>query len=99
MKTQALILLSVCATLILAEPALANKFETIGSGVAGSWRFKSEFVRTALLVGGSIFAFAAVLAVVVPHTNAAFLNYANWKASAVVLAILSALLFGGYFLF
>lgn len=82
---------------VLFEPAVANKFETIGSGVAGSFRVKAEFMRSALLVGGSLFVFAAILAVVVPHTNAAFLNFSNWKASAIVLTLIGAGLFTGYF--
>jgi hypothetical protein len=92
-----LALLPLLVLLLLFEPAIANKFETIGSGVAGSYRLKAEFMRGALLTGGSFFVFAAILAVVVPHSNAAYLNFANWKASAVVLALIGAGLFTAYF--
>lgn len=78
--------------LVLAEPVLANKFETIGGGVTGSFRMKKQFVQSALLYGGVGFLVAAVMAVVVPHTNASFLNYANWKTSAIVLATIGATL-------
>lgn len=82
--------------LLFFDPALANKFETISGGVTGSYRVKREFIQNALLVGGSIFWLSAILAVVVPHTNASFLNYANWKASAIVLAILGTGMLVGY---
>lgn len=83
---------------LLCEPALANKFETIGSGVAGSFRLKREFLQIAFLLTGGGFLLTAVLAVVMPHTNAAFLNFRNWKASAVVLALIGCGLLTGYFL-
>jgi len=79
--------------LLLCEPALANRFETISSGITGSGKIKREFVRGALLVGGSGFIIAAILAVIVPRNNAAFLNYTNWKQSAIVLTVLGIVLF------
>lgn len=86
----------LAALLVLCEPALANKFETIGSGVSGSTIMKREFLQVAFLVGGVLTLIGSVLAVVVPHTNASFLNYANWKASAIVLALMSIGLFTAY---
>ncbi|BAN68584.1 hypothetical protein [endosymbiont of unidentified scaly snail isolate Monju] len=83
---------------LLAEPALANKFETISGGITGSFRLKRAFVQQALLVGGGGCLIGAVLAVVVPHTNPAFLNYVNWRNSAIVLGVLGALLLVSYFL-
>ena len=88
----------LAGTLLLCDPALANKFETIGGGVSGSMRLKREFLQTAFLVGGIGFLVAAALAVIVPHTNAAFLNFANWKASSVVLEILGAVMLVSHFL-
>lgn len=84
--------------LLLAEPALANKFETISGGVNGSFRAKTDFIQTLLLTLGSGFMIGAVLAVVVPRTNAAFLNYANWKVSAAVMATLGMVMLVSYFL-
>ncbi len=83
---------------LLAEPALANKFETISGGINGSFQLKRAFVQQALLVGGAGCLIGAVLAVVVPHTNPVFLNYANWRNSAIVLGILGSLLLVSYFL-
>ena len=80
------------------EPALANKFETIGGGVSGSSGIKREWLQKFFLVVGGISLLSAVLAVVVPHGNALFLNFANWKQSAVVLSILSAACFGAAWL-
>ena len=88
--------LLLIAALMLCEPALANKFETIGSGVSGSFRVKKEFLQIAFLITGGGFLFAAVLAVILPHTNAAFLNYRNWKASAIVLGVIGGALLSGY---
>jgi len=89
--------LSLLAALLICEPVLANKFETIGGGVSGSFRIKREFLQTALLVGGAILAICSLLVVLIPHTNPSYLNYANWKTSAVVLAALSAIMFTSYF--
>jgi hypothetical protein len=83
--------------LLVFESSLANKFETIGSGVAGSFRVKAEFLRGGFLIGGSLFVLAAILAVVVPHSNAAYLNFSNWKSSALVLALIGAALYTAYF--
>ncbi len=84
--------------LLLFEPALANKFETISGGVNGSFRAKTEFIQTLMLILGSGFMLGAVLAVVVPRSNAAFLNYANWKASSAVMATLGTVMLVSYFL-
>ncbi|WP_164513278.1 hypothetical protein [Thiosocius teredinicola] len=85
--------------MLLIEPALANKFETIGGGVAGSSGIKREWLQKFFLVAGGISLFGAFLAVVVPRNNALFLNFRNWKASAAVLTVLSIIFFGAAFLF
>ena len=82
--------------LLLAEPALADRFETISSGVTGSFRLKREFVQIALLTMGTGFLVGAVLAVVVPHTNPVFLNFANWKRSAIVMAVIGTVMLVSY---
>lgn len=96
MKTKLFLIILLGGLLFLVEPALANKFETISGGVNGSFRLKHKFVQTALLITGSGFLVGAMLAVVIPHTHAAFLNHANWKISALVMAILGALLLVSY---
>ena len=89
---------SLLAMLVLAEPALANKFETIGSGVAGSFHIKRESLQTGLLACGIALVVFALLAVIVPRTNAAFLNYVNWKASSAIMGIIGCILLVFYFL-
>lgn len=75
------------------EPALANKFETIGGGISGSYGIKQQWLQKFFLVAGGISLLSAVLAVVVPHNNALFLNYGNWKKSAIILSILTVAFF------
>ena len=95
-STQALLALAMLA--LFADPALANKFETISGGVSGSFRLKRAFVEQMLLWGGVGFMVTSVLAIVVPHTNPAFLNYANWRLSAIVLAVIGCILLVSYLL-
>lgn len=86
----------LAALLLLAvEPALANKFETIGGGVSGSVHIKREWLITFLNIAGGISLFGAVLAIVVPRTNALYLNYSNWKQSAIVMLVIAGALFTG----
>ena len=87
----ALALLCLCAV----EPALANKFETIGSGLSGSSSFKRSWLTRFLVISGSLSLFMGLLAMVFPHKNAAYLNYDNWKLSALVLFAVG----GGFLLF
>jgi len=96
MNTTRLMFLLAGGILLLTEPTLANKFETISGGVSGSARVKTDFIQTLLLTLGSGFMIGAVLAVVVPRTNAAFLNYANWKSSAAVMATLGMVMLVSY---
>lgn len=91
--------LSVGILVVLClEPALANKFETIGGGVSGSSGFKREWLQKFFLVVGGLSLLGAILAVVVPHDNVLFLNFDNWKRSSVILLFLSAIFFGAAFL-
>ena len=86
------LLLSALA-LVFIEPALANKFETIGGGVSGSSGIKREWLQKFFLVVGGLSLLSAVLALVVPHNNALYLNFSNWKRSFAVLLVLSAVFF------
>jgi hypothetical protein len=81
------------ALVLLLEPALANKFETIGGGLSGSSGFKREWLQKFFLVVGGASLLGALLAVLVPHRNALFLNYNNWKQSAVMFSVLAAVMF------
>lgn len=78
---------------VLLDPALANKFETIGGGLSGSSGFKREWLQKFFLVVGGASLLGAILAVLVPHGNALFLNYNNWKQSAVMFSVLAAVMF------
>jgi len=73
--------------LLLAEPTLANKFETIGSGVSGSFAIKREWLKLFFYIIAGVFALGAVLAVAVPHRNPLFLNHQNWKISATLMGL------------
>lgn len=84
--------LSIFAVICL-EPALANKFETIGGGLSGSSGIKREWLQKFFLVVGGLSLLIAILAVVVPHNNALFLNFSNWKQSSIVLFIFSTVFF------
>jgi len=86
-------LLLIISMLFVVEPAIANKFETIGGGVTGSSGIKREWLQNFFLVVGGIFLFSGVLAVVVPHNNALYLNFANWKRSAAILFVLAVAFF------
>ena len=79
--------------LFAAEPALANKFEAIGGGFSGSSDFKRSWLTRFFVITGGISLFLGVLAIVTPHTNASFLNYGNWKQSALVLFSLAGAFF------
>jgi hypothetical protein len=89
-----LALLCAVSLLVLLEPALANKFETIGGGVSGSVAIKREWLQGFFLVAGGLSLLGMVLAIAVPHRNALLLNYNNWKQSAVVLGLLALAFFG-----
>lgn len=85
---------ALCVLILLyLEPALANKFETIGGGISGSSGIKREWLQKFFLVGGGLSLLGSVLAVITPHTNAAFLNFSNWKQSAIVLLVFSVVFF------
>jgi hypothetical protein len=92
--TGALALWILLAMAAFAEPALANKFETIGGGVSGSMEMKREWLQILFLVAGGSSLLGAILAIFVPHRNALLLNYSNWKQSAVVLGVMSLVFFG-----
>lgn len=71
------------------DPALSNKFETIGGGVTGTSYAKAEWLKDFFFVVAAMGALGAILAVFYPRDNALFLNYNNWKKSAIVLGVIS----------
>lgn len=86
------VLLAALAILAV-EPALANKFEKIGGGFAGPTGFKREWLVKFFAAAGGVSLLGAVLAVVVPHRNALYLNFNNWRQSAIVLGLLALVMF------
>jgi hypothetical protein len=85
--------------LIFCEPALANKFETIGGGVQGSTRAKVEILQIIAFVASAIFLIAGILAIALHNKNAQSLNYTMWKSSSILFFLLSlAALAGGLFM-
>ncbi|MGB5569143.1 MAG: hypothetical protein WBM81_07545 [Sedimenticolaceae bacterium] len=86
--------MALCVLLLLyLEPALANKFETNGGAVSGSSGIKREWLQKFLFVGGGLSLLGSILAAVLPHRNAAYLNYGNWKQSAIVLLVFAVVFF------
>ena len=75
--------------LIVCEPLLANKFETIGGGVQGSTRLKVEYLQVIAYVAGGIFLASGVLAIALHNKNAQTLNYTLWKSSSALFFLLS----------
>lgn len=97
--TKAVASLPTAAMLVLflslgIEPALANKFETISGGFSGTPTFKRDWLTWLLAISGGVSLFLGLLAVVMPHNNAAFLNYHNWKQSAILLFVAGGALLG-----
>lgn len=79
---------SLFVLLLLTEPLLANKFETIGGGVSGSTRVKVEYLQIIAYVSGGIFIIAGILAILLHDKNAQTLNYTMWKPSAAIFFLL-----------
>ena len=79
--------------LLFVDPALANKFEKISGGVSGSMHIKREWLYYSLIGAGSVSLVCSILAVVVPHNNALYLNFSNWKLSALMFSLVAGLFF------
>jgi hypothetical protein len=73
---------------LFCEPALANKFETIGGGVQGSTQVKIEYLQVIAYVAGGLFIAAGILAIVLHNKNAQTLNYTMWKSSSALFFLL-----------
>ena len=79
--------------LLFIDPAYANKFEKISGGVSGSMRIKRDWLMYSLIGAGGVSLLCSVLALVVPHNNALYLNFSNWKLSALMFALVAGLFF------
>jgi hypothetical protein len=80
--------LLIALLFLFAEPLLANKFKTIGSGVSGSTQMKAEYLQIIGYVAGGIFLIAGLLTIALHNKNALTLNYTMWKSSATAFFLL-----------
>lgn len=96
------IVLLVIAIVLIAfyvDPALANRFETIGGGVVGSRKIKLEYLRVIAFAAGAVFLVAAAATVITHKRNAQMLNYTMWKPSTFIFTLLgTGALIGGLFM-
>ena len=88
---------SIALAAFYIDPALANRFETIGGGVVGSTKIKLEYLKVIAYSVGSIALLASALTVITRKQNAQMLNYTMWKPSTVIFFVLGiAALVSGY---
>jgi len=81
-------MLLVGLMLLWVDPALANKFETIGGGVSGSSALKREHVSIILYAVSGILLTAGIGSFLIPHNNPFKLDYNNWKQSAIFMLVI-----------
>ncbi len=74
---------------LFADPVLANKFQTIGSGVSGEFKIKIEYLRIFAYVVSGLFMLFSLLSVITKKNNAHDLNYTAWKLSATIFFVLA----------
>lgn len=89
--------LLVFGVLVTMDSSLmaANKFETIGGGVAGSTSIKLMYLRP-ISIGFGLFFLACSLLSLTPlgHKNALTMNHTRWKLSSGIFFLLSVISFG-----
>jgi hypothetical protein len=84
-----LLVLSVILIGLYSDAVLANKFQTIGSGVSGSIPIKIEYLRISAYVVSGLCFVSGLLALTTKQKNAHELNYTVWKRSSIVFFLLS----------
>lgn len=89
-----LLLISLTSLLGYLEPALANKFETIGSGVSGSPEIKLEYLRIFMYSVSLIMLAAGALSIMTRDKNTQSLNYTMWRSSSLMFFLLALGSFG-----
>ncbi len=98
-STEISLIFILSLALIYIEPAVANKFETIGSGVSGSASIKIEYLKIIAFITGIIMFIAGVLTVTTRNKNSLALNHTMWKSSSIIFFILSFVTIGtGFYL-
>lgn len=78
--------------ILVSDPAMANKFQTIGSGVTGSVTIKKEFIKNASLVASGVFFTLSVLALILHEKYKLTANYAMAKPASIIWAIIGVIL-------
>ena len=86
-----MLILSIIFIGLYMDPALANKFQTIGSGVSGSIQIKKEYLRISAYVVSGLFFVSGLLAMTTKKKNAHELNYTVWKLSSIAFLLLSVI--------
>lgn len=98
-STNILLLYLFVVAFLCVEPAMANKFETIGSGITGSPKLKIEYLKVIAYVAGVIMLGSGVLSIILRKKNAQHLNYTLWKPSSILFFLLGLVaLWLGYYL-
>lgn len=87
--TTILLIVFTIFALFYGAPVSANKFETIGSGVSGSFKIKVEYLRLFAYTISGLFFVSSLLSVFTNKRNAHELNYTAWKPSALIFFTLS----------
>ena len=93
----------ILAAILLAEPALANKFETIGGGVSGLSREKILLLKEIVYYAGGFLIFLGVMALVTRKRFEGFVGIAGKGTGAatkggIAMMVVGAILIGLSFL-
>jgi hypothetical protein len=83
-----ILILSITLIGLFSDSILANKFQTIGSGVSGSSQIKIEYLRISAYVISGLFFMFGLLAMTTKKRNAHHLNYTAWKTSSIAFLLL-----------
>ncbi len=78
--------------LIAADPALANKFETIGGGVGGISREKLMLLKEISVYAGAFFLFLGIAALLTRGRFEGFIGLKSGVAGPIFLLVLGALM-------
>ncbi len=85
MNRTSLITLALLLIVAAIEPALANKFETIGGGVSGMDKEKIELLQTISLYAGGFFFFLAITVALTRNRFEGFVGYSSRKDQGIAL--------------
>ncbi len=83
------------ASALLAEPTLANKFETIGGGVSGLSREKILLLKEIVYYAGGFLLFLGVMALVTRNRFEGFVGIAGKGPGAATKGGIAMMVIGG----